>query len=117
MATLNRASNGEFYAGQLHAKMVDLVGPASYATGGVPINGNDVGVGHTVLGATFIGFSAQASTVVYGAVWDSTNQKLILTDNAGAQVGNGQDLSAGTYRILFRSFACAISIGRPSRIG
>lgn len=74
-----------------------MTGPASYPTGGVAIaNLGDFGWGetHTLLGTLWNG------TVLRFTWLDRANQKVIILDDAGAQIANGVDLSAFTGEML-----------------
>ena len=79
------------------ARRATMTGPTSYDTGGVAIaNLGDFGWGetHTLLGTLWNGTAMRF-------LWlDRANQKVIIVDDAGAQIGNGTDLSAFTGEIL-----------------
>ena len=74
-----------------------LTGPSSYPTGGVVIdNLGDFGWGqtHTIHGTLWNGSALRF-------LWlDRANQKLVVVDDAGAQIANAVDLSAFTGEIF-----------------
>lgn len=72
----------------------------SYLTGGVTLTGKPSAPSETaVLMEPFV----DPATAVYFPVWDSGAQKMVVYDNAGAQVPNATDLSgagASKYMVL-----------------
>ena|SRR6185437_9751376 len=105
MANLNRVLQGEFYAGQVHAKIMDLPGPASYATGGVAIAAADVGIGHNILGMTLVQADQATTLLVASVVYDPSTGKLqFFSGSAAGEIPAATNLSSGTYRLLVFGF-------------
>lgn len=76
---------------------VIATGPASYTTGGDPIDADDLGMSEIfgVYGTLTDG------TTVLALIWDYTNQKLRMwVTSSDAQVANGVNLSGFTGTLL-----------------
>lgn len=71
-------------------------GPASYATGGDPLSAGQLGLG-TI---EFLDFANPVSATPACRLvgYDNTNAKVIWFDLAGAEIGNGTDLSTFSCR-------------------
>lgn len=80
---------------------VQLVGPTSYATGGMSLTATEI---KAQLGIDSISFlscevNAASATDVQVVIYDRTNNKLVVLDETGTQIGNATDLSGRTYRL------------------
>lgn len=80
---------------------VQLVGPTSYATGGMSLTATEI---KAQLGIDSISFfscevNAASATDVQVVIYDRTNNKLVVLDETGTQIWNATDLSGRTYRL------------------
>jgi hypothetical protein len=77
-------------------QIATITGPASYVTGGDPLDPNQFRMGKidAILGLVF-----SDGTATLLGWYDVTNQKLLWFDMAGAEVANGTDLDAYTARV------------------
>lgn len=96
--TSTRIRDGQDVFGMHPVCIRDFACDNSYPTGGYALAGSNFGFGNKPLdGVICIGGDADAS--LYEAFYDNVNKKLVIS-SAGAEVVNGSDLSALTFRLL-----------------
>ena len=81
--------------------IVDITGDASYPTGGYALAASDIDSNlNEILGLSLI-MVKDGAAATFGAVYDKENGKLILIDEAGAQITGSEDLTGFTASFLF----------------
>lgn len=91
VGTLTRNGDNKDLSSVFRRYVDTYTGPASYVTGGDPVEAGDLALGRII--AIFFGLARNVSGTVYGLVYDATNGKIVwYVLDTGAEVANGTDL-------------------------
>lgn len=85
-----------------HAALVGYTGPASYATGGDPIDANDVKLGRIEDIWPISGLAINGAGAIRHIIYDASAEAIRWYDNADphAEIVNGTDLSGFTTKLF-----------------
>lgn len=102
VAVITVVKNSENVNGKHREIMLDIVGPTTYATGGIPITPTRCGM-KTILGIFIIGGNGVAA--LFLSEWINSTNKLLVSNptsgvaGAATEIANGTNLSTSTWRV------------------